>query len=191
SLGEYSVSSARSYIDDLLLPTVDKLPTRLNLSLRGIDIPSIICPICSLAGESCSHILFSCSMARLLWRKAARWWDFNIPEFLSYEDWIAWFDSIRISKVFKDVLEGFFYVMCYRDYCVGMPWSSGFLAWLVLPSSIFIFIVKSLQFEHSAFPRLSAASEGPEEELAPEEEIEGVEGLGKEFAFPKVISSSI
>ncbi|GJS76418.1 RNA-directed DNA polymerase, eukaryota [Tanacetum coccineum] len=96
SSGEYSVSLARSYIDDLLLPTVgsptrwvkvvpikinifawkvclDKLPTRLNLSLRGIDIPSIICPICSLAGESCSHILFSCSMARLLWRKVVRW----------------------------------------------------------------------------------------------------------------------
>ncbi|GKD57846.1 ADP-ribosylation factor B1B, partial [Tanacetum coccineum] len=47
-----------------------------------------------------------------------------------------------------------------------------------LASSIFIFIVKSLQFEHSAFPRLSATSEGPEEELAPEEEIEGVEGHG-------------
>ncbi|GKG43984.1 hypothetical protein Tco_0483077, partial [Tanacetum coccineum] len=25
---------------------LDKLPTRLNLSLRGIDIPSIICPNC-------------------------------------------------------------------------------------------------------------------------------------------------
>ncbi|GJV89983.1 hypothetical protein Tco_1533921 [Tanacetum coccineum] len=40
-------------------------------------------------------------------------------------------------------------------------------------------------FEHSAFPRLSAAPEGPEEELAREEEIEGVEGPEKELAFPK------
>ncbi|GJS22452.1 RNA-directed DNA polymerase, eukaryota [Tanacetum coccineum] len=134
SFGEYLVCLARSYIDDLLLPTVgsptrwvkvvpikinifawkvclDKLPTRLNLSLCGIDIPSIICPICSLAGESCSHLLFSCSMARLLWRKVARWWDFDIPEFSSYEDWIAWFNSIQISKVVKDVLEGVSYVM--------------------------------------------------------------------------------
>ncbi|GJY50806.1 RNA-directed DNA polymerase, eukaryota [Tanacetum coccineum] len=36
---------------------LDKLPTRLNLSLRGIDIPSIICPNCGLAGESCSHLI--------------------------------------------------------------------------------------------------------------------------------------
>ncbi|GJR99845.1 RNA-directed DNA polymerase, eukaryota, reverse transcriptase zinc-binding domain protein [Tanacetum coccineum] len=132
--GEYSVSSVRTYIDDLLLPTVgsptrwakvvpikinifawkvclDKLPTRLNLSLRGIDIPSIVCPNCSLAGESCSHLFFSCSMTRLLWRKVARWWDFDIPEFSSYEEWITWFKSIRIPKVVKDVLEGAFYVM--------------------------------------------------------------------------------
>ncbi|GJY73688.1 hypothetical protein Tco_0478119 [Tanacetum coccineum] len=43
-----------------------------------------------------------------------------------------------------------------------------------LTSSIFIFIVKSLQFEHSVFPGLSAALEDPEEELAREEEFEGV-----------------
>ncbi|GKD66097.1 hypothetical protein Tco_1308205, partial [Tanacetum coccineum] len=35
------------------------------------------------------------------------------------------------------------------------------------------------EFKHSAFPRLSTVSEGLEEELAPEEEIEGVEGPGK------------
>ncbi|GJY51338.1 DNA helicase PIF1, ATP-dependent [Tanacetum coccineum] len=54
-----------------------------------------------------------------------------------------------------------------------------------LASSIFIFIVKSLQFEHSAFPRLSAAPESPKEELAREEEIEGVEGNP---AFSKLAS---
>ncbi|GJZ21920.1 RNA-directed DNA polymerase, eukaryota [Tanacetum coccineum] len=90
---------------------LDKLPTRLNVSLRGIDIPSIICPVCNSAGESCSHILFSCIMARLLLRKFARWWELEIPEFISYEDWLAWFISIRLSKGFKDVLEGVFYVI--------------------------------------------------------------------------------
>ncbi|GJU44105.1 RNA-directed DNA polymerase, eukaryota [Tanacetum coccineum] len=134
SSGEFSVKSARSYIDDTLLPIVgsptrwvklvpikinifawkvclDKLPTRLNLSLRGIDIPSIICPICSSAGESGSHLLFGCNMARLLLRKVARWWELEYPDLNSYEDWLAWFISIRIHKGFKDVLEGVFYVM--------------------------------------------------------------------------------
>ncbi|GKB47881.1 RNA-directed DNA polymerase, eukaryota [Tanacetum coccineum] len=87
SSGEFSVHSARTFIDDILLPFVgdvtrwvkvvpikvnilawkvclDKLPTRLNLSLCGIDIPSIICPNCGLAGESCSHLFYSCNLAR-------------------------------------------------------------------------------------------------------------------------------
>nr|GEW70509.1 hypothetical protein [Tanacetum cinerariifolium] len=40
-------------------------------------------------------------------------------------------------------------------------------------------------FEHSAFARLSATLEGSKEELAPEEEIESVEGPVKELVFPK------
>ncbi|GJW79512.1 RNA-directed DNA polymerase, eukaryota [Tanacetum coccineum] len=128
SFGEFSVKSARSFIDDSLLPAVgsptrwvkvvpikinifawkvclDKLPMRLNLSLHGIDIPSISCPICSSAGESCSHLLFSCNMAQFLYRKVARWWEVDIPDLLSYEDWLAWFTSLRLPKGFKDVLE--------------------------------------------------------------------------------------
>ncbi|GJQ93572.1 RNA-directed DNA polymerase, eukaryota [Tanacetum coccineum] len=91
--------------------SLDKLPSRFNLSLHGIDIPSIMCPICNLAGESSSYLLFSCSMACFLWRKVARWWDLNIQDFSSNEDWIAWFNSIRISKELKDVLKGVCYVL--------------------------------------------------------------------------------
>ncbi|GKG52126.1 hypothetical protein Tco_0547001, partial [Tanacetum coccineum] len=28
---------------------------------------------CGLAGESCSHLFYSCNLARTLWRKIARW----------------------------------------------------------------------------------------------------------------------
>nr|GEX05916.1 RNA-directed DNA polymerase, eukaryota [Tanacetum cinerariifolium] len=35
---------------------LDKLPTRANLSLRGLDIPSIACPLCNSTVESPSHI---------------------------------------------------------------------------------------------------------------------------------------
>ncbi|GJU71192.1 RNA-directed DNA polymerase, eukaryota, reverse transcriptase zinc-binding domain protein [Tanacetum coccineum] len=42
---------------------IDHIPTRLNLSLRGMDIPSILCPLCNSAAESTSHIFFSCPLA--------------------------------------------------------------------------------------------------------------------------------
>nr|GEX79153.1 RNA-directed DNA polymerase, eukaryota, reverse transcriptase zinc-binding domain protein [Tanacetum cinerariifolium] len=98
SSGEFSVKSSRSYIDDTLLPIVDKLTARLNLSLRGIDIPSILYPICSSTRESGSHLLFRCNMARLFLRKVARWWELESPDLNLYEDWIAWFISIRLHK---------------------------------------------------------------------------------------------
>nr|GEW46120.1 RNA-directed DNA polymerase, eukaryota [Tanacetum cinerariifolium] len=132
SSGEFSVKTARSHIDDFFLPSIDdptrwikivpikiniwkvrldRLPKRINLSLHGIDLPSIICPICCCTGETCSHILFTCNVARQISCKVARWWELDIPEFHSYEDWLAWLTSLRLSKRLKEMLEGVFYVM--------------------------------------------------------------------------------
>ncbi|GKB41918.1 RNA-directed DNA polymerase, eukaryota, reverse transcriptase zinc-binding domain protein [Tanacetum coccineum] len=38
---------------------LDKLPTRLNLSRLGMEISSILCPLCNVAVESSSHLFFS------------------------------------------------------------------------------------------------------------------------------------
>ncbi|GKA31135.1 RNA-directed DNA polymerase, eukaryota, reverse transcriptase zinc-binding domain protein [Tanacetum coccineum] len=85
--GEFSVKSVCNLIDDSLLssnlpPTrwvkeipikinvfawkvqKDNLPTRFNLSWVGIDIQSIVCPICEIGVETVDHLIFSCSMAR-------------------------------------------------------------------------------------------------------------------------------
>nr|GEV37129.1 RNA-directed DNA polymerase, eukaryota, nucleotide-binding alpha-beta plait domain protein [Tanacetum cinerariifolium] len=134
SSGEFSVKSARSFIDDTLLPKTDvptrwvkvvpikinifawnvslnKLPTRLNLSLRGVDIPSIICPLCSTSVESTSHLLFSCHLSRSLMHKVARWWDLDVQDFYSYGDWLVWLSNIRLPLKLKGILEGTCYVM--------------------------------------------------------------------------------
>ncbi|GJY02513.1 RNA-directed DNA polymerase, eukaryota [Tanacetum coccineum] len=123
--GDFSVKSTREFIDDSMLPktdvptrwvksipikinifawrvSLDKLPTRLNLSLRGLDIPSIICPLCSIAVESTSHLLFSCQLARQLMIKVVHWWELEYQDFHSYEDWLSWLKSqvsMRIRSV--------------------------------------------------------------------------------------------
>ncbi|GJS69769.1 RNA-directed DNA polymerase, eukaryota, partial [Tanacetum coccineum] len=131
--GDFSVKSIREFIDDSMLPkmdvptrwvksipikinifawrvSLDKLPTRLNLSLRGLDIPSIICPLCSIAVESTSHLLFSCQLARQLMIKVVHWWELEYQDFHSYEDWLLWFKNLRVSKRLKDVFEGVCYI---------------------------------------------------------------------------------
>ncbi|GJW66594.1 RNA-directed DNA polymerase, eukaryota [Tanacetum coccineum] len=137
---EFSVASARKFIEDhRLLGSPHKtgwikvvpikinimawkvrfnfLPTRLNLSRRGIEIQSIICPICNKEVESTSRVFFACSLVRDIYQKIATWWELTYSEFQSYEEWFAWFLSLRMSSKHKGMLEGIF--LCYMVACVG------------------------------------------------------------------------
>ncbi|GJU85058.1 RNA-directed DNA polymerase, eukaryota, reverse transcriptase zinc-binding domain protein [Tanacetum coccineum] len=107
---DFSVALVRKIIDDHLLLEVsskfswrkmvpikvnilawkvklDILPTRFNLSKRGLDINSILCPICENHAESSSHLFFACSMARDIFRNIASWWDVKSPHVSSFEEW--------------------------------------------------------------------------------------------------------
>nr|GEW38358.1 RNA-directed DNA polymerase, eukaryota [Tanacetum cinerariifolium] len=106
--GEFT-TSVRKMIDDFMLPEVssktrwikavpikvkvhawkvklDGLPIILNISRRGIDIESILCPMCDKAVESTSHIFFTCQMSKEILRKISRWWDIDYMEISSYEE---------------------------------------------------------------------------------------------------------
>ena len=131
--GEYSVASAIKFIDDQRLVgsphktrwikvipikinilawkvRFEFLPTRLNLSRRGIEIQSLCCPICFKEVESTSHIFFTCSLVRDVYHKIASWWELTYSEFVSYEDWSAWMLCLRITSKHKVMLDWIFYV---------------------------------------------------------------------------------
>ncbi|GKB73545.1 RNA-directed DNA polymerase, eukaryota [Tanacetum coccineum] len=137
SSGDFSVASVRKAIYDKLLPEVDSktrwikyvpikvnvrawkvktnsLPTRFNISRRGIDIESIMCAICGNGVEMSSHLFFSCCMVRQIGRMIARWWDVPYVEVDSYEEWISWLVNLRISSKHKLMIEGVFYVMWWH-----------------------------------------------------------------------------
>ncbi|GJS36384.1 RNA-directed DNA polymerase, eukaryota, reverse transcriptase zinc-binding domain protein [Tanacetum coccineum] len=94
--GEYTVASARSLIDSRLLPKGDmktrwiryvpikvntlawkvmtnSLPTRFNISRRGIDIDTMSCVNCDLGVETTNHLFFTCDMAKQVSNLIARW----------------------------------------------------------------------------------------------------------------------
>nr|GEY90174.1 RNA-directed DNA polymerase, eukaryota, reverse transcriptase zinc-binding domain protein [Tanacetum cinerariifolium] len=95
SSGEFSVASVRRLIDDKTLPVAaqktrwvryvpikvnviawkvksNSLPTRFNISRRGIPLDSIKCGICDTGVETVSHLFFSCDLVRQLVRLIAR-----------------------------------------------------------------------------------------------------------------------
>nr|GEV78578.1 RNA-directed DNA polymerase, eukaryota, reverse transcriptase zinc-binding domain protein [Tanacetum cinerariifolium] len=122
--GSFSVASIRSHIDHLMLPSLassttwnsclprkvntfvwrfclDRLPHRLNLSKHGIDIESILCPICNSNVESLDHMFFSCEVASQLWRMVRIWCNIMDLSTPSYSEWPSWIDNVSCSSFKK------------------------------------------------------------------------------------------
>ncbi|GJU65725.1 RNA-directed DNA polymerase, eukaryota [Tanacetum coccineum] len=90
---------------------LDYLPTRLNISRHGMDIDSILCPMCGKTVESTKHIFFTCHIARDILRMTTSWWDIMYMEISSYEEWLDWILSLRLLIIHKQIFEGVCYVM--------------------------------------------------------------------------------
>ncbi|GKF17682.1 RNA-directed DNA polymerase, eukaryota, partial [Tanacetum coccineum] len=96
--GLYSVKLVRNAIDELFLPSSpvqtrwvkvvpikvnifswracrDYLPTRSNLSRRGINVVDISCPLCNEGVEEAAHIFLRCPLARGVLLRICRWWN--------------------------------------------------------------------------------------------------------------------
>nr|GEW11214.1 RNA-directed DNA polymerase, eukaryota [Tanacetum cinerariifolium] len=121
--GEFSVASIKRLLDDIRLSEVSSqtrwikavpikvnilawkvrlngLPSRVNISRRGIDINSILCPICEREVESVSHVFFSCYVAKDNFKKVCRWWNVDFAEVSSYDEWLLWISSLMIHGGF-------------------------------------------------------------------------------------------
>nr|GEX47477.1 RNA-directed DNA polymerase, eukaryota [Tanacetum cinerariifolium] len=130
--GMFSVASVRKMIDDTLIHSSNlnyrwnkyvsikvnilvwkilnnSLPTKFNISRRGILIDFIICPNCDVRVETVGHLFFSCSMSRDIFNLIACWWKVSIENFDCYDEWLEWIDSIRMSKKTKIMMEAVFY----------------------------------------------------------------------------------
>ncbi|GJY85007.1 RNA-directed DNA polymerase, eukaryota, reverse transcriptase zinc-binding domain protein [Tanacetum coccineum] len=127
---ESTVVSARSFIDDYILPNtniptrwshmvpikvnvlawrlaINKIATRVNLYNRGIEVNSMLCGVCDKGIESTDHFFFCCELARELMIEVGNWWSLDIPSIDSFLNWQVWFDSLNMSKNLTDShLEG-------------------------------------------------------------------------------------
>nr|GEZ27579.1 RNA-directed DNA polymerase, eukaryota, reverse transcriptase zinc-binding domain protein [Tanacetum cinerariifolium] len=124
--GDFSVASVRKFIDAKMLPIMenktrwinyvpikvnihawkvmtDSLPTRFNISRRGICIDSILCAKCDTRVKTASHLFFSCCMARKVWSKVRvmRGMDFISPRLA---DIIAFITPISKGKTVVGIL---------------------------------------------------------------------------------------
>jgi len=52
---------------------LDRLPTRLNLAKRGMQLTDLPCPLCQEYEESGQHLFTTCKVAQNVWDQCKRW----------------------------------------------------------------------------------------------------------------------
>nr|GEV61696.1 zinc finger, CCHC-type [Tanacetum cinerariifolium] len=70
--GEFSVKTARSHIDDILLPLV-------RTTTRWVPVIPIKINV-------------------FVWKKVARWWELHVADLFIYDDWLTWLSALRLAK---------------------------------------------------------------------------------------------
>ncbi|GJX36970.1 gypsy type transposase [Tanacetum coccineum] len=58
---------------------LNRLPSRVNLDKRNIEVDSLLCPSCLEDVETINHTFFNCGLAKDLWALLAKWWELDVP----------------------------------------------------------------------------------------------------------------
>ncbi|GKB11683.1 putative RNA-directed DNA polymerase, eukaryota, reverse transcriptase zinc-binding domain protein [Tanacetum coccineum] len=125
----FSVASVRQLVDSHILVTgneatrwnrslpikvnvflwrlkLNKLSSRVNLVRRGIEISSLLCPLCLGDFETVNHSFFNCDLAKGLWSLFAKWWEVDIPACGNIAEWYEWLGGLHVSSNVRLFLEG-------------------------------------------------------------------------------------
>jgi len=69
----WSSSVAPSAIVSAWRILLDRLPTRLNLARRGVQLANLLCPLCLDGIESNDHLFNTFSVVQQVWDQCDRW----------------------------------------------------------------------------------------------------------------------
>ncbi|XP_071718136.1 uncharacterized protein [Rutidosis leptorrhynchoides] len=63
-----------------------RIPTRVELDKKSIDLDSVRCPICDDDLETVDHAMVFCKNASEVWSKVFDWWNLNVVNIFSVEE---------------------------------------------------------------------------------------------------------
>lgn len=58
----------------------------------GLELDSVLCPICQWGLEDILHLFFQCEIAQHVWRRVDLWLELKLPSFLAPLDMVNWID---------------------------------------------------------------------------------------------------
>ncbi|XP_071724329.1 uncharacterized protein [Rutidosis leptorrhynchoides] len=101
-----------------------RIPTRVELDNKHIDLDSVRCPVCDDGLETVEHTLVFCKMASEIWKRILAWWKFDNINAYSideiFKDTSPYSNSSKMGKIWQAV-----------------KWISGYLIWKNRNSIVF------------------------------------------------------
>ncbi|GJX98461.1 RNA-directed DNA polymerase, eukaryota, reverse transcriptase zinc-binding domain protein [Tanacetum coccineum] len=93
-----------------------RLPVRVELDRRGVDLDSVLCPSCNNIVETCSHSLITCDLAMGVWDKIFSWWKAVCVNAFSLDEFFSSNGNVNVPTYFSRV-------------CQAVIWSIGYFIW--------------------------------------------------------------
>ncbi|XP_071694965.1 uncharacterized protein [Rutidosis leptorrhynchoides] len=87
-----------------------RLPVRMELDKRGIDLHSIRCPLCDDDIESVDHCLISCKKVIDVWSNVFKWWELGTFSFANLEEQLL---GKHNQGTDEDILQAVIWSCCY------------------------------------------------------------------------------
>ncbi|XP_071720755.1 uncharacterized protein [Rutidosis leptorrhynchoides] len=104
--------------------TRGRLPVRQELDKKGIDLDSLLCPMCNNIVESVDHALVSCKAAKEVWEGVFKWCGFDLPANANLENLFVGLGSGNISDHRKRIWQ-------------AIEWVTGYSIWKNRNSKVF------------------------------------------------------
>nr|GEW43332.1 RNA-directed DNA polymerase, eukaryota, reverse transcriptase zinc-binding domain protein [Tanacetum cinerariifolium] len=86
-----------------------RLPTRVNLDYRGIDLNSIRCPICDAAIETENHLFTECELSISTWNRVLKWRGIQNINITNINNMISLANQVHLPastvKIFDSVVQ--------------------------------------------------------------------------------------
>ncbi|XP_071740285.1 uncharacterized protein [Rutidosis leptorrhynchoides] len=78
-----------------------RIPVRVELDKRDIDLDTVRCPNCDGDIETVGHIILNCPLAKDLWSRVVRWWNGGAIQYSGLDDMFIGKSSGSNSNVSK------------------------------------------------------------------------------------------
>ncbi|KAL9997683.1 putative reverse transcriptase zinc-binding domain-containing protein [Helianthus debilis subsp. tardiflorus] len=94
--------------------SLDRLPTRVALARRGIQVANSLCAWCDCIEESLEHILTGCVISVGMWNGLSNW--FRIPDTYAFQvqDLVNMHELCGASGNKKEIIYGLVILACWR-----------------------------------------------------------------------------